>query len=172
MGRIVFSIVSLIVLTIVIVMNIGTVTSFNLFGWQFEDVPVIVIAIVAFVTGAVYSFIFYITSYFARSRREKLAMQKQRLKSQEQQIKDKDATLKAREKQVEAVASSGQQRALPPGTGRAGSAGADPFGARKVGSASTSGSREAGGSGRRRTSSRATGGFWSKLFGRKTSSAK
>ncbi|MFP4114827.1 MAG: hypothetical protein ACLFUA_10710 [Spirochaetales bacterium] len=170
MGRIVFSIVSLVVLTIIIVMNVGTISSFNLLGRRFEEVPIVVIAIVSFVAGAVYSFIYYISSYFARSRKEKLAMQKQRLKSQEKQMKDKDATLKAREKQVEQITSGvPSQRALPPGTGRAGNAGAEPFaGERHVGGGSSVGGARRSGS----TAGRKKRGWLGSLFGRNSASGR
>ena len=160
MGRIIFSILSLIALAVIIVMNAGTIGSFNVFGWEFEEVPIVVIAIISFVLGAVYSFIFYITSYLARNRKEKLAMQKQRLKSQEETIKTKDASLKAREKQMEALASTASQapRQLPDAGGQ------QQAGARRVGSG------RAGGSG---TSARKRRGGWLRnLFSGKSASGR
>lgn len=114
MGRIIFSIVSLVVLAVIIVMNAGTFTTFNLLGWQFAQVPIIAIAIVAFVVGALYSFIFYASGYLARRRKKKITSRKQQLKTQEQSIKDKDAQVKTREKEVEARASESTKRELPP----------------------------------------------------------
>ncbi|MFW5742808.1 MAG: lipopolysaccharide assembly protein LapA domain-containing protein [Spirochaetota bacterium] len=160
MGRIIFSIISLVVLAVVMVMNAGTTTGFNLFGWQVENVPVVVIAMLAFVAGALYSLVLYVSSYLARTRREKLAMQKERLKSQEQSMKSKDETLKAREKQMEALASAASQapRRLPD-TGDQQQAGA-----RRVGSG------RAGGSG---TSARKRRGGWLRsLFGGKSASGR
>ena len=173
MGRIIFSILSLIALAVIIVMNAGTIGSFNLFGWQFEEVPIIVIAIISFVLGAVYSFVFYITSYFARSRKEKLAMQKQRLKSQEETIKTKDASLKAREKQADAIAATAQ-KALP---GNTATAGGEPYGGsvRNVGSGragGTSGSGSGSKSGARRSGAKRSGGWFRNLFGKGKGSGK
>ena len=180
MGRIIFSIISLIAFAVIVVMNIGTVTSFNLFGWQFAEVPVVVLAIVSFVVGALYSFVYYISHYFAKSRKEKLTVQKQQLKSQEQTIKSKDASLKEREKQMKAVESRADsaQRQLPPGTGGAhGSpAGGEPFAARTVGSgvhaARGTSSGAGGGAGSRagRSARKRSGGWLRNLFGKKTSS--
>jgi uncharacterized integral membrane protein len=156
MGRILFSIVSLVVLSIVIVMNAGLTTGFNLLGWQFEDVPVVVIAIVSFVAGAIYSFVFYLSSYLSRSRKEKLAMQKERLKSQEQSMKTKDETLKEREKQMTALASeAGAPRQIPAPTG------SEPY-AQAHGHAS----------GRSGASKKASGGWLRNLFGGKTASGR
>jgi uncharacterized integral membrane protein len=103
MGRIIFSILSLIALAVIIVMNAGLQTDFNLLGWQLESLPVTAIAIACFVLGVLYSFIFYFASYLAKGRRERLAAKRQRLKTQEQQIKSRDADLKQREKQVTAL---------------------------------------------------------------------
>ena len=166
MGRIVFSIISLIVLAVIIVMNAGTSGAFNLFGYQFEEVPIIVIAIVSFVLGAIYSFIFYISSFLARTRREKLAMQKQRLKSQEQTIKSKDASLKEREKQADTVSSAPGQRALPAGAAQAGGAPFARSGARPVGSGTTAATGE------RSPATKRSGGWLRNLFGRNTDSSR
>ncbi len=89
MGRIILSIVSLIVLAVIIVMNVGSEASFNLLGWQIEAVPVTVIAIVSFVVGALYSFIFYFLSYIARTRKAKLDSRRKKLKSQETSMKER-----------------------------------------------------------------------------------
>ncbi len=161
MGRIIFSIVSLVVLAIIMVMNAGTTAAFNLFGWQFEGVPIVVIAILSFVVGALYSFVFYITSYFARVRREKVAMQKERLKNQEQSMKSKDETLKAREKQMEALASAASQapRQIPDATGGHSDA-------RHVGSG------RSGGSGGGSTRVKRGGGWLRNLFGGKRASGR
>ncbi|MFW6313665.1 MAG: lipopolysaccharide assembly protein LapA domain-containing protein [Spirochaetota bacterium] len=167
MGRIIFSILSLIALAVIIVMNAGTIGSFNVFGWEFEEVPIIVIAIISFVLGALYSFIFYITSYFARSRKEKLAMQKQRLKSQEETIKTKDASLKAREKQADAIAATAQ-KALPANTGHAGG---EPYAgsARSVGSGRAESTSRTGAS---RAGAQRPGGWLRNFFGKGTASGR
>lgn len=182
MGRIIFSIVSLVVLSIVIVMNAGSTTAFNLLGWRVEEVPVVVIAIVSFVGGAIYSFVFYVSHYVARTRKEKLAMQKQRLKSQEQSIRSKDETLKAREKQMTALASAAMEgpRQIPASTG------GEPYGRARDerhvgrGQASVASSGPANEPARGRTSSvgrkgrggGSSGGWLRNLFGKKTGSAK
>lgn len=163
MGRIIFSVVSLVALAVLVVLNAGTNASFNLFGRSLEEVPIVAIVLVSFVTGVLYSFIFYVSGYLARQRKEKLAMQKQRLKSQEATIRSKDASLKAREKEVERAAAEGatQRRSLPAG----GSGAADSYGARVVGSGSTSQASPVKGNAPKR-------GFLTNLFGRRTSAGK
>ena len=150
MGRIVFSIVSLIALAIIIVMNAGSLASFNLFGWTFEEVPLIAIVIVSFVLGALHSFVFYISSYFARRRREKISVQKQALKSQKQTIRTKDSSLK----EAEATAERAVQPALPQG------------GAHVASPAGGSGAAATGGT------PKGSGGWLRNLFGKNTASGR
>ncbi|MFP4550502.1 MAG: LapA family protein [Spirochaetales bacterium] len=128
MGRAIFSIVSMIALAVIIVTNIDNRTAFNLFGWQFENLAVPVLALVSFVSGALYAFFFYSMGAFSKARRERLAMQKQRIKSQEQTIKEKNAELRrdsriqatplAREPQQALPGPEGGKAATPP-TGKA-----------------------------------------------------
>jgi uncharacterized integral membrane protein len=103
----------MIALAVIIVTNIDNRAAFNLFGWQFENLSVPVLALVSFVVGALYAFFFYVMGAFSKARRERMAMQKQRIKSQEHTIKEKNAELR-RESRVQAkpVARSPQQ-ALP-----------------------------------------------------------
>ena len=77
-------------IAILIVMNVGAVADLNLFGWQVEALPVTAVAIVSFVAGVLYSFIFYVMSYLERGRRERLSKKKQKLKEQETQLKNRE----------------------------------------------------------------------------------
>lgn len=79
MGRVIFSIVVLVVIGALIVLNAGAVTTFNLFGATFPDVPVIVVAIGGFVVGALYSFVFYLMRAVAKLRRTRLQGKTDRL---------------------------------------------------------------------------------------------
>lgn len=118
MGRALFSIVSLIALAVLIVLNIDARTSFNLFGWQFEDIAVPVLAIVSFVLGALYSFIFYLLGYFSKSRSRKIARQREKLKDQEQTVKQQSQELRRERKGKAQSAESDTPRAVssPPPT--------------------------------------------------------
>jgi uncharacterized integral membrane protein len=100
MGRALFSILSLIALAVIIVLNIDARTTFNLFGWQFENLAVPVLAIVSFVLGALYTFIFYLLGYFSRSRTRRLAKQREQLKTQEQTVKEQSQQLRRQKKQT------------------------------------------------------------------------
>ncbi|MFP4614133.1 MAG: hypothetical protein ACLFM5_12130, partial [Spirochaetaceae bacterium] len=100
--RIIFSAVLLIVLAVLVVLNLESTTSVNLFGRQLEDISVVAIGLVSFVAGVVYSFIIYVGNYLARARRD-------RLSRRERTVKEKEKAGKAEKKQArKVIAASGE----------------------------------------------------------------
>jgi uncharacterized integral membrane protein len=93
MARVILSIVFLLILAVVIVLNIGNVTAFNVFGWKVEGFPVTAIAIVSFVLGVLYSFLYYLLRYFSKMRRERMAKRGKELKDREQSLKLKEKSM-------------------------------------------------------------------------------
>ncbi len=104
MGRIVLTILSVIGVAVVLVMNAGVQVDFNLLGWQMEALPVTVVAMGGFVLGVLYSFLFYVSNFLSKGRRDRMAARRQKLKSREQEIKSKTDDLKQREKLVQSAA--------------------------------------------------------------------
>lgn len=102
MGRVIVSIISLLILATIIVVNIGTTTVFDLVVWQFDELPVVVIGIVAFVAGALYSFTLYLMRFFGRRRKERLEREKKRLSTERE-------TMDARERELADADRSGQE---------------------------------------------------------------
>jgi uncharacterized integral membrane protein len=86
MGRVIFSVVLLVVLTVVIVMNLGPTTPVNLFGAKFANIPVVAVAMLSFVLGVVYSLFFYVGQYIHRSSRERLAKRHRDLEERERNL--------------------------------------------------------------------------------------
>ncbi len=86
MGRIVFSVVLLVALTVLIVMNLGPTTSVNLFGARFASVPVVAVAMLSFALGVVYSLVLYIGQYFHRASRQRLEKRHQDVTEREKKI--------------------------------------------------------------------------------------
>lgn len=103
MARIIFSVIFLVTVAILIVMNIGSAAPVNVFGWKIDELSVTVVALVSFVAGVIYSFIFYLISYLERGRRGRLARKKQ-------QLKDQAAELKTREQEVDELAQESRQQ--------------------------------------------------------------
>jgi cell shape-determining protein MreC len=89
-ARIILTIVFLVALAVLIILNIGATAAVNVFGWTIEELSVTVVALVGFVAGVLYSFIFYFMSYIERGRRERLARRKQKLKNQEEELKSRE----------------------------------------------------------------------------------
>lgn len=103
MFRIIITVVFLIAFAVLIVLNIGATADVNVFGWKTEALSVPVVAIVSFVAGVVYSFVFYLLSYLERGRRERLEKKKKKLKTQA-------AELKTREQEVDGLAEESRQQ--------------------------------------------------------------
>ncbi|HVP19799.1 MAG TPA: LapA family protein [Spirochaetia bacterium] len=86
MGRIVVSVVLLLILVVVIVMNLGPTTTVNLFGAQFQKVPLIAVAMLSFALGVVYSFFLYIGHYLHRTSRDRLAKRHRDVEERERKL--------------------------------------------------------------------------------------
>ncbi len=86
MGRILFSVILLVLLTVLIVLNLSPTTSVNLFGAKFQNVPVVAVALLSFALGVVYSFVLYVGQYFHRTSRERLAKRHQDIQEREREL--------------------------------------------------------------------------------------
>jgi uncharacterized integral membrane protein len=94
MARIILSIIFIIVIVLFVSFNVRNTTSLSLFGKPIEDVSVVSVALISFVVGILYSFVFYAASYFSKQRRG-------RIKAQEQLTRIKGKEIKEREKKLE-----------------------------------------------------------------------
>ena len=134
MFRIIVTVIFLIAITILIVMNVGSTSDVNVFGWKLEQLSVAVVAIVSFVAGVIYSFVFYLISYLERGRRERLAKRKKKLKDQATDLKNREqevGDLAQESRQQLETAQKMQEPAGTPNPGRARRAMAGLFGSRK-----------------------------------------
>jgi cell shape-determining protein MreC len=103
MFRIIITVIFLIAIAVLIVMNIGSTADVNAFGWKIEQLSVTVVAIVSFVAGVLYSFVFYLLSYLERGRRVRLEKRKKKLK-------DQAAELKTREREADSLAEESKEQ--------------------------------------------------------------
>jgi len=67
MIQVIISVLTLSVLMAIIVLNASFTSAFNLFGNVFENIPVVAIFLISFVSGIVYSF-----AYFAYAKIRKI----------------------------------------------------------------------------------------------------
>ncbi len=86
MGRIVFTVILLVLLTILIVMNLGPTAPVNLFGARFEKVPIIAIALLSFALGVVFSLILYVGQSLHRASRQRLEKRHKDLDERERKL--------------------------------------------------------------------------------------
>jgi uncharacterized integral membrane protein len=93
MFRVILSIVLLVILVVLIVLNLGYTTSFNLFGWKFEELPVTAVALVAFAVGVLYSFAYYLGRYFSKISKSRFRKRGEQVKAREQELKEREREL-------------------------------------------------------------------------------
>jgi len=94
MIRLIFSIVLLVVLAVLVMFNARYTTAFSVFGYKVEEVPVIVVALLSFVLGVGYSFIFYLLRFLDSRRRS-------RLKQRGEQVRSRERALDLKRREVE-----------------------------------------------------------------------
>jgi len=101
MFRVILSIVLLVILVVLIVLNLGFTTSFNLFGWKFEEIPVTAVALVAFAVGVLYSFAYYLGRYFSKISKSKFRKRGEKVKAREQELQEKEKQLVEQAEDIE-----------------------------------------------------------------------
>ena len=114
MFRVILSIALLVILIVLIVLNLGYTTSFNLFGWKFQEIPVTAVALVAFAVGVLYSFAYYLGRYFSKISKSKFRKKGEQVKAREQELEKRERELVTQVEDVE-----GTQDQLPTGAGDA-----------------------------------------------------
>ncbi len=108
MAKLIASAVVLVALAVLIVLNVNYKSAVNLFGAQFENVSIIVIAIAGFVLGIIYTVIIYVINL---SNKQKKAAQKKK----REDLKQKEAELKQREELPAAGAAGGESPPIETG---------------------------------------------------------
>ena len=88
-AKLVVSALILIALAVLIVLNVNYRSTVNLFGAQFENVSVIVIAIAGFVLGVVYTVIIYVINLLNRQKKSSQKKKREDLKQKEVELKQR-----------------------------------------------------------------------------------
>jgi uncharacterized integral membrane protein len=117
MFRVILSIVLLVILVVLIVLNLGFTTSFNLFGWKFEQIPVTAVALVAFAVGVLYSFAYYLGRYFSKISKSRFKKRGEQVKAREQELKEKERELVGQAEDIEESQARLQTSAVEPEAG-------------------------------------------------------
>ncbi|MFW6343435.1 MAG: DUF1049 domain-containing protein [Sediminispirochaetaceae bacterium] len=94
MLRLILHIVLLAVLAVFVAMNVPYKTSINLFGYMFEDISTVAVVLISLIAGVVYSFIYYILSYFRKSGIKRAKKRAEKTKDRQKELKEKENLLK------------------------------------------------------------------------------
>lgn len=98
MVRLIVSAFFLIILSIIIALNAGYTTAFNLFGLKFNSIPTIVVSIISFVGGILFSYVIYFSNYFKQKFSKNLKQKKVDLKEFENKLKQNEKSQKTQSK--------------------------------------------------------------------------
>ena len=103
MVRIGITIVLILTLCVLVVLNLDYKTSVNLFWRIFDNVSVVVVALVSFVAGVLYSFLLYAARFFAGLRKNALANRRSALDQREKEASAQEAAAAAKARQGDAA---------------------------------------------------------------------
>ncbi len=109
MFRVILSIVLLVIVVVLIVLNLGYTSSFNLFGWKFEEIPVTAVALVSFAVGVLYSFAYYLGRYLNRISKKRFQKRDEQVKVREQELKDRRKELEEKIEEVKQQPRAGSE---------------------------------------------------------------
>ena len=95
MGRIITTVITVVVLAVLVSMNLGFATSVNLFGRKFDNVSVVAVAALSFALGVVYSLFIGIGIFLHQRKKRALAGRDRRLTERETELakRQKEAEL-------------------------------------------------------------------------------
>jgi uncharacterized integral membrane protein len=93
MGRVIVTAILVVVLAVLVSMNIGSMTTVNLFGTKFENVSVIAVAAISFALGVVYSVIIHISKSLRRRAKRELSNRNQQLMEREKELSNRQSAI-------------------------------------------------------------------------------
>ena len=89
MIRIILSIILIVLLVVFVSMNVKFTTTLNLFGRTAEQVHTVVVVLLSFVLGILFSFIIYFMSYLTRRRKARLTAREEIIRMDRQETTKK-----------------------------------------------------------------------------------
>jgi hypothetical protein len=91
MGRIIVTVILVVVLAVLVSMNLGFTTTVNLFGTKFENVSVVAVAALSFALGVVYSLVIYISKFLRRRAKRGLVNRDRHLTEREKELSNRQS---------------------------------------------------------------------------------
>ncbi len=120
-AKLIVSALILIALAVLIVLNFNYRSTVNLFGAQFENVSVIVIAIAGFVLGVIYTVIIYVINLLNKRKKESQKKKREGLKQKEVELRQREVSAGAGEERSlreNASGAAGLGESAAPGASR------------------------------------------------------
>ena len=93
MVRLIISTVILVVLAVLLIFNGTYMTEVNLFGYRIQGVPVVLVAVIGFVFGVLYSFVLYLMRFLAKRRKATIKSKDHDVRIREQELIEKEKHL-------------------------------------------------------------------------------
>ena len=94
MIRLLFHIILLGVVAAFVAINVSYTTTINLFGYMFEDISTVAVVLISLIAGVLYSFIYYILSFFRSNGAKRAKKRAEKTKDKERELKEKEDLLK------------------------------------------------------------------------------
>jgi uncharacterized integral membrane protein len=91
MGRVIATVILIVVLAVLVSMNIGFTTTVNLFGTKFENLSVVAVAALCFALGVVYSMIITISKSLRRRAKQELVNRNRQLTEREKELSNRQS---------------------------------------------------------------------------------
>lgn len=94
MIRLIINILVLVVLAVFISINVQYTTSVNFFGHKLEGISTIAVILISLAAGVIYSFFYYVMTFMAKSRKNKMKDKDKKTKEKAKELKDKEKNIK------------------------------------------------------------------------------
>jgi len=93
MVRVIMSATLIVLLAVLVAFNLRYTTSISVYGAEFTGVPVMVVALLSFALGVVYSVVLYVGRYLGRARRKGIEERHQQVTKREQEVAARESAL-------------------------------------------------------------------------------
>ncbi len=94
MIKLLLHIIVLAVVAVFVALNVPYTTTINLFGYMFEEISTVAVVLISLIAGVLYSFIYYILSYFKKHGVRRAKKRAEKTKDRERELKEKEDLLK------------------------------------------------------------------------------
>lgn len=110
MVRIIVSATLIVLLAVLVAFNIRYTTSVSIYGAEFTGVPVLVVALLSFALGVMYSVFLYVSRYVGRTRRKGIEDRHRQISRREAEVAARETALARNDGSTQEAAPADQER--------------------------------------------------------------